>query len=151
MPSTTIYLTGTLEWAHHLFIPDEYNGVKKWKTNFYPDEKSMNALKAAGSKLRFKDGPFGKYVQLKREVEKVFKAEKGPEALTPPDIRTAEGDKWPDDLSIGNGSKATVKIEVYPSRMGNGTRLIGVRIDDLVEYVKPEETTAVANNEAMPF
>jgi hypothetical protein len=147
--ATTVYLTGTLEWAHHLFIPDEFNGIKKWKTNFYPDEKSMETLQQVGSRLKIKDGTFGKYVQVKRECEKTFKPEEGPKALTPPEILTAEGKKWPDDTPIGNGSKATVKIEVYPTRMGNGTRLVGVRIDDLVVYEKPPEGAPAP--EALPF
>jgi len=149
--ATPLYLTGIIEWAHHLFVPDEYNGIKKWKVTFYPDEDSLAKLKAAGSKKQLKLGNLGKYTTLTREVEREFRRGEGPKALTPPEVLQADGTAWPEGKAIGNGSKATVKLEIYNAgSFGKGTRLQAVRIDELVEYERPDEAPA-PEREAMPF
>lgn len=138
------YFTGRIAWAHHLFVPDEYNGVKKWKVDFYPDD--MQKYDAAGLRLHKKDGEYGKFVRFNRDVTKNF-PKKGAVEFEAPEVKDADGNPWPADKAIGNGSKATVKVDVYETRMGKGHRLEAVRIDELVEY-KPEEEYAGDPNAA---
>lgn len=145
----TLYLNGVVEWAHQLFIPDDFRGVRKWKVNFYPDDKATAEMKNHGVQLRFKDGTYGKFVTAKRETERDFG--RGPQQLAPPVIVDANGNKWPEDKAIGNGSKGTLKLEVYKSQMGIGTRVVGFKVTELVEYERPERDDDNNQNEAIPF
>jgi hypothetical protein len=157
MATKQIYLNGVIEWAHHLFLPDEYEGIKKWKVNFYPDEESQAVLKESGAKLRYKDGAYGKYISPRRDCIRDFKDGKGPQELTPPKVLDAEGNDLPEGVHIGNGSKGTLKLSVYDVSHNNkpskGSRLEGVKITELVVYEKPENDPAPGqvNDAAMPF
>ena len=153
-----IYLTGKGSWFHKLFEPDEYLGDKRWKISFYPDPKSMEKFKELKTVNRFKTDKDGTYVVLSRPVDKPWQIKDGesPE-FDPPRVTDSEGNLWPDDKIIGNGSEVTVKLEVYnysyKGRSGTAARLEAVRVDDWVEYQKPDETAptppaAPANTQA---
>lgn len=54
-----------------------------------------------------------------------------------PEIYTSDGKRWDVETMglIGNGSKVQVMYEVFETAHGNyGTRLMGIRVLDLVEY-----------------
>lgn len=151
MSSTTLYLTGKVYWAHRLFEPDDFAGVRKWKVDFYPDTESLEKLRKSGSRKNIKTNEHGTYVSLDRPVSKDFG--KGPQDLTPPEVLNEEGNKWADGVAIGNGSSATVKVVVYDTRIGKGTRLEAVRIDELVHYNAPEvvDTDGASPPDGIPF
>jgi hypothetical protein len=127
-----VYLSGKAKWCK-LFEPDEYNGVKKWKMDFFPDPKSFEVLKASGSRKHIKSDDDGRFVRLDRPVVVDF-AKKGRTDLEAPRVIDAEGADWDPKVKIGNGSEVTVQIDVYDTKMGKGTRLEGVRIDVLVPF-----------------
>lgn len=131
MSKTQYYrLTGKIEYAHHLFVPDEYpagSGQKRWQCNFYPDDR--DALKLTGCQLRY-DRKTDSYVRPRRDVRKKIKEEIV--EFEPPRVTNADGTPFED--RIGNGTHAEITISVFPTGMGNGHRLEAVRILDLVRY-----------------
>lgn len=139
-----------------VYEPDEHpdTGAKNWKAPIYVDSKTKEKIKAAGIQLKFKedDGSnpnteAGEFITFKRPVEYNFPS--GPTEFAPPTIYGADGKKivWyekdedgdfireGEPVLIGNGSKVEVTVEVYQTkRFGKGSRLVAVKILDLVEY-----------------
>lgn len=125
-------LTGTANWMNGLFEADtkfDEDGIYSFE--FIPDNASLEAFKASGSRLKIQDNGG---IRLRRKA--TFGA---------PEVRM-DGESVTKGTKIGNGSDVTVVIDVYPSRMGVGTRLEGVRIDNLVEYDEEEVRAAAAEN-----
>lgn len=173
--TTTKYLKfkGTAAWCRlYDGQEDDFNGVKSWKMNFYPDIDTIALMKAAGIQLKLKDddgeksGVSGKYFVLKRPLEKEFSGEI--QKFLPAEISDKDGTimkyKVNDDalgfeevgerIHIGNGSTVEVTLEVYPTkRYGNGTRLKSLKILDLIEWIPPEDLTdnEVDGDEDSPF
>ena len=83
-----IYLSGKIAWAH-LFEPDEFNGVKKWKINFYPDAKSFDKIKEAGIKRHVKNDEMGRYIKLDRGT--FIETKKGRQELDAPRVIDISG------------------------------------------------------------
>lgn len=160
MAKKTIYkwYRGTVEWSH-LYKPDEYKGNRFWKLNFFPasqevyDEMREDGvqakLKFEGENTRkFKEGA---YFTLRRDCEKTFKGEVrkfNPPAIKDKDdnylVKYVEVDgeivRKGDPVLIGNGSEIEVLLEIYDAgQYGTGTRLLEVKIIDLIVYEKPEE------------
>lgn len=132
--SKVLYLSGKGSWFK-LVEPDEYRGTKNWKFDFYPDDKSWAAIKAQGIQKKVKENEDGKFISLARPVAKKWKLKDGesPE-FDPPRILGPDDQPWDTSVIIGNGSAVTIKIEVYQTSMGPGTRLDVVRVDDHVPY-----------------
>lgn len=174
--STTKYLDfdGIVAWCRvYPGQEDEYNGIKNWKMNFYPDVETIAKMKAAGIQLRLKEddgeksGVSGKYFTLKRPLEKEFSD--GIQKFLPAEItfaQTGEVVKYKinadgtdfnmvgDKIVIGNGSKVRVTLECYQTkRFGVGTRLQKIKVLDLVEYVAPEDVSEneVDGDDDTPF
>lgn len=129
MPATTHYFNGTCYWAklniHNL---DTYNDKKSAQIEVVLDKDQLKALKATGSKLQPKlmdDGTLR--VRFKRQYDHPIDDFGGL-----PTVIDSSGVPF-NDL-IGNGSKVTIKVTVYDSKMGKGTRLESVRVDELVPY-----------------
>lgn len=128
--------TGKIAWAHKLFIEDEKYGG--YPVSFYPkDDADRRAIKATGIKNEVKEddgeksGVAGWYYNVRGKEQPV--------------VVDADGNPWDEDTPIGNGTVATIALEVetFKSRKwGEITRstLRKVRIDELVEYEAPEET-----------
>lgn len=140
---------GKIAWAHHLFIPDDYKGVKRYTVDFYPDDRE--AIKASGMQLRY-DRDTNSFIRPRREVERKFADETV--QFGPPRILDAEGNDF--DGRIGNGSTAELTIAVFDTKtFGKGHRLEEVRIIDLVEYDRPEgevaAPTTTTSKPKMPF
>lgn len=57
----------------------------------------------------------------------------------PPVIKDADGNPWPNDKYIGNGSKVRVAAEVYDTQYGKAMRLMGLQV---LEYVEPDFPSA---------
>lgn len=147
------YFSGTAKWAK-LKNPDKFG---KWSINLYVDADTRKAIRATGSKLTAKEDDDGFFYTFGRKTRASWGE------VNPPTVVLADG--TPFDGLIGNGSKVTVKIEVYDFKAGvdaqgnayaagKGTRLVGVRVDELVVYQKPEETAPTASAgapEGLPF
>jgi len=127
------YFSGTCQWAK-LKEPDEFNGEKKWKIDLFMDKGELAEYKKSGLKLKIKEDDGGnKFVTFNRPVLKEIKGEL--KEFEPPKL--FDKDHTPIDVLVGNGSKVTVKVESYDTKMGTGHRLLAVRVDELVEYSKP--------------
>lgn len=128
----TYTFTGTCKWAK-LVKPDaEYDKTKhSWKIDLYMDDKSWSYFDQSGIQIKVrKDDAGEKYVTFKRPTEKLMKDKWV--SFSPPEVLGKDGKKY--EGSIGNGSKVSVKVEVYNTAKGKGHTLLGVRVDDLVEY-----------------
>jgi hypothetical protein len=140
-----LYFTGIAEWAQ-VKRPNKFGN---WSLNLYVDKPTRKMYKDAGLRGTPKEGNEdygdGMYLTFRRPVQRRWKNEVVD--LTPPKVLMADGTEF--DGLIGNGSKVTVKVEVYefgagvgedgkPYGAGKGSRLDTIRIDELVEYVRPE-------------
>jgi len=56
----------------------------------------------------------------------------------PPKVVDADGNTWDENVLIGNGSDITVKINVWKGNKATKIRWDAVRVDNLVEYERPE-------------
>lgn len=147
-----------------LYKPDEFMEKEFWKISFYPEtEAVLDKMKAKGVRLKVyeddgeKSGVAGKYVVIKRPVEKEFKTglvEFNPPAVYDKDGKALvtydkeSGDRKGEPVLIGNGSLVEVTCSIYDAKpYGKGTRLESVKILDLIEY-NPEEEDDDAEEEA---
>ena len=129
--------TGKIKWAR-LVQPNKFD---KWSVQFYPDDKSLERLRelqGEGLKNVFKKDEDGWNVQLSRptavELRRGYK-----QPVTPPKV--IDKDRVPlEGVQIGNGTDATVTLEVYSHPVPNSdkrakaARLYGVRVDNLVPF-----------------
>ncbi len=58
--------------------------------------------------------------------------------MGPPQVVDANAQPWDKNVLIGNGSDVTVKLNVWIGRKKREIRWEGMRVDNLVEYVKEE-------------
>jgi len=147
MANQFFYVSGVAEWAQ-VKRPNKFGN---WAIQVYTDKATRKQLKDIGLRVNPREGNEeygdGWYLTFRRPTTKVWKGVKT--ELTPPVVLNADGTAY--EGLIGNGSKVTVKIEIYDFNGGvdaagvkydggKGTRLESVRIDALVEY-KPENET----------
>lgn len=163
MATVYLKLQGKIEWAQNLFVPDEYNGAKRYTCGFFPDAEAKAALKASGLGLKFKSDsknfPGEEYVRPRRDLQKLIKGDIV--EFGRPVILNADRTVAPSDIRIGNGSKVEIEIAVYDAGRYKGHRLEKVRILDLVEYERPmtkgqeeaakSEPTTKVNKPKLPF
>lgn len=147
MATKEVTLTGVSKWSHKLFQPESYNqGPARYSTRLYLDAANKAIFQSLRLKNKIKEDEDGEYVTLRRDHDpKEFKGKviyKG----GPPKIYDAEGNRWPEDTMIGNGSVLSVKLSVYNTKMGPASRVEKVRVDELVEYNKPD-----VDEDAVPF
>jgi hypothetical protein len=130
----TLYITGKAKWAR--VFPDQMDKEygEKFHITVYPDDASLIALKASGSRIKEKKDDEGVNFKFSRDNKKEFKPGEV-EILGPPKVLTKQGEEYiPFTQRIGNGSTVTVKLQVYPSKKGPGTRLEAVCVDEHVPY-----------------
>ena len=139
MATVYLKLQGKIEWAQNLFVPDEYNGAKRYTCSFFPDAEAKAALKASGLTLKLKadskNFPGEEYIRPRRDLQKVIKGDVV--TFDRPPILNADRSLASSDIRIGNGSKVELEIAVYDAGRYKGHRLEKVRILDLVEYERP--------------
>lgn len=158
MATTFHYASGLAKWARVFeHNKDVYNGEERYTIDLEMTEAEAQKLKDTGSRLRpkvTKDEVTGNLVytvKFRRDV-----THRIPEFGGTPNVIDAEGNPVTD--LIGNGSKIVIKYCVYDTKMGKGTRLEAVRVDELVKYVREadgfEGATALNNsktNKDLPF
>lgn len=139
--STAYYkFTGKCKWAK-LVEPDDFKGQKKWKINLYLDKAGQRQLNESEARLSLKTDDDGKYVTFSRPIQKKIKdeiIEQGPPWV----LHVVDGEEqdFEDPTKIGNLSTVTCKISVFDTQMGKGHQLEAVRVDELVEYVRSEDS-----------
>lgn len=137
MATQYFYLEGFVNWAKvqkpalKFGSKDEY----EWTLDFYPsDVKEWKATKSQG-RLK-EDGEGNEFIRLRRNVSGTDK-DGNTIQYEPPKVlkRNSEtNENEPFTNLIGNGSKVVVKVAVYDTAMGKGTRLEGLTVLDLVPY-----------------
>lgn len=136
MATDKYIFSGVCKWAM-LSKPDE-KFEPAYKLNLYLDEDNKAQYNATGLKGAIRTDEDGEYVVFKRKVSV------GSRTYGPPEVMDAEGN--PVEGFIGNGSKVTVKVEVYDApRYGvKGHRILGVRVDELIKYEPDGEAAGAA-------
>lgn len=129
MATKIFYFSGPCKWAK-VYQPDDYGGDLRYKVNLYLNKADLRTLADSGSKVKVKEDDDGKYVTFSRKQSQEINGEV--KELGPPLVIDAE--KNPFDAEIGNGSEVTVKVAIYDTRMGKGTRMEGIRVDKHVPY-----------------
>jgi hypothetical protein len=155
MATKIVKYTGLVKWAK--LFPTNVN--KGWDDDdkgpfasidfSFDDPDEAKAFKAEKTKKEFKeDEENGRsYVQFRRYTENL----KYPKFGGCPRVADKDNNPWPEKVLIGNGSKATIWVQVYETKNGRkGTRLEAVRIDDLVPYESGNKDDMNPNDE-IPF
>lgn len=136
MSTATIFISGVCKWAKvyqkqmDTRFGEGVPNVGKFSIVLYPDEEGLVLLKTAGSRVKKYDDEDGTNFKLSRDNTKVFKDVE--EILGPPRVIDKDGNPFTE--IIGNGSRVTVKLDVYDSKFGKGTRLEAVRVDEHIPY-----------------
>lgn len=146
----TYYLKGIAKWAK-LVDPDlDYDKKSKsWKMDLFLDDASMELFKKSGSQLKVREDKEtkAKFITIRRPTQSLMKDKLVDFAA--PEVLDNQGGEFPikaeDRL---NGSSVTVRVEVYGSRNGKGTRLEKVQIN---EYVPYEGNKVEAPEDVVPF
>lgn len=138
MSTKTFYFHGDIEW---LKKDDKF---KKYSCDLYMDPESWDKFEKSGALLKHRDKEGRKYVSFSRPFAKLIKGEI--KEMGPPLVLNKDGE--PMDMKIiGNGSKVTVKVNVFDTMKGKGTDFLAIRVDELKEYKHNE----VDETEALPF
>lgn len=130
-----VYLQGKVSW----FRADSPNKYNKYSTQLHPDDKSLEIirdLQSQGLKNMLKKDEDGYFFNVSRPVTKEFLSGKII-SFTPVEVFDKEG--VPYNGPVGNGSDATLKLEVYEHNTPGGgkakaARWVSARIDNLVPF-----------------
>lgn len=137
MSTHTIYVTGKAKWARVYESQMDTKYGEKFHITVYPDEASLINLKTSGSRLEMKEDEDGKFFKFSRDNKAIFRDKE--EVLGPPKVVHKVEDKYlPFDKIIGNGSVVTIRLAIYDSKKGKGTRLEAVCVDEHVPYENGE-------------
>ena len=98
------------------------------------DKENLDIVSKSGSRVEPRITDEGLQIKFKRKHKHMIAALGGA-----PKVVDHEDKPWDESKFIGNGSKVEVWFEVYDTKMGKGTRLLGVRVLDLVEYVSDND------------
>ena len=136
MPSTQIDIKGTLEWAKVFELNRDHNEWNEdkggeYKVTVTTDKKTADALKKAGCQKKIEEVSGGHKITVVRPHVGSQDWMGGA-----PIVADKSGKEWNFDEKgfIGNGSKGIVKVEIYPTAVGSGTRLVGLQVLDHVVY-----------------
>lgn len=141
MAASTHYFSGTLEWAKlYEHNKDTYGDKTFFVVDVLLNDEDTARLKATGSRLKpKKEGENLNRIRFRRNEDHPIEDFGGPPQVIIEDPENP-GKYIPFDKLIGNGSKGTVKVSVYDSKMGKGTRLEVVRVDEWVEFKTDDPT-----------
>ena len=130
-----IYIQGKVSW----FRPKVPNKWNKWSVQIHPNDKGLDLireLQAEGCKNQLKKDNDGYYTSFSRPVTKETSTGKIL-SFTPVEVFDNQGNLF--DGNVGNGSDATLKLEVYSHGTPGGgkakaVRWVSARIDNLVPF-----------------
>lgn len=136
MPSTQIDVKGKISWAQVFESNRDRGEFHKAKDGMYKvtvttDKDTVKTLEKEGCRKKIKEVTDGYEITFDRPHKADYDWQGGA-----PIVADITGKAW--DLEekgfIGNGSEGIVKVEIYPSKMGVGTRLLGLQVLDHVVY-----------------
>lgn len=135
MATTSHKVSGTAYWAkvfdHNKDTNVDFHGEGgAYTIQVVLDKENLDSFSASGSRLKPKLGEDGISIQFKRKAIHPSIPELG----GAPQVVDADGNEWDPSVAIGNGSEVTVAFDVYDTKMGKGTRLTGIKVDNLVEF-----------------
>jgi|SRR5882762_929864 len=138
----TIYIQGKVAW----FKPNIPNKWDKYSVQIHPQPKDLEVirdLQARGLKNQMKKDDDGYFIHFTRPISKRFQSGKI-RVFEPIEVFDKAG--VPYDGPVGNGSDATLKIEVYEHEVPGGgksvaARWVSARIDNLVPYEPDRDLT----------
>ena len=110
-------IEGEILWANNLFTPDSYEGGPAYfKCNLKVDLETRDKFKDSGvrTKIRNEDDAF--VVVLKRPEEPKIGKDGKPFGGGRPKITDADGEPWPEDTLIGNGSRVLAKSPIVTGK-----------------------------------
>lgn len=133
--SEHIYIQGKVDW----FRPKVPNKWNKWSVQIHPNDKGLEIirdLQAEGLKNMIKKDDNGYFTSFSRPVTKETAAGR---ILSFTPVEVFDKDGKPFDGNVGNGSDATLKIEVYQHATPGGgkakaARWVSARIDNLIPF-----------------
>lgn len=109
--SKNFNLTGIAYWAKLVEPQENYReDGNEWSIDVTPDQKGIDLLRRVGlgEKLRNKDDDREDFITFRRNELK-----KDGTANNPVEVVDADGNPWPDNVLIGNGSKVKIKFSVF--------------------------------------
>lgn len=138
-----VYIQGKVSWFRPK-IPNKWN---KWSVQIHPNEKGLEIirdLQAQGAKNQLKKDDDGYYASFSRPVTKETSTGR---ILSFKPVEVFDKDGNPFDGNVGNGSDATIKLEVYPHATPGGgkakaIRWVSARIDNLIPFEKDRDLNA---------
>lgn len=136
--SDYVFIQGKVSWVKYITPDPMYN---KWSVTIHPNAEGIELireLQTEGVKNQFKKDEDGYYIQFSRPVDRKIKGKVI--GMTPPVVLDKDGQPV-DGVAIGNGSDATVKLEIYSHPTPSGgkakaARFAGLKIDNLVPFNK---------------
>jgi hypothetical protein len=137
-----VYIQGKVSW----FKPFMTNKWNKYSTQIHPTPEGLEKireLQAEGLKNQIKKDDDGYYTTFTRPVSKEFRSGK---IITFAPVEVFDKDGKPFDQPVGNGTDATLKIEVYEHETPGGgkakaARWVSARIDNLIPFVPDKDYT----------
>jgi len=152
----TVYIQGKVSWFRNK-TPNQWN---KYSTQIHPNPKDLEVireLQSQGLKNVIKKDDDGYFVSFTRPVTKEYQSGKI-QSYAPPTVTDKDGNIF--EGMVGNGSDATLKLEVYEHATPGGkkakaARWVSARIDNLVPYKTeddsfPEQLEAIAGLKEQP-
>lgn len=139
MSTQMINVTGLAKWVklfdYNKDDNEAFHGPGGGYTiNVVLDKAELDKVKDSGARLKPTITDDGVELKFRRKHTHPSIPEFGGR----PKVVDAENNLWDDQITIGNGSQVEVWFTVYDTTMGKGTRLEGVRVLDLVEYVSED-------------
>lgn len=128
---------GISKWAKVQDPVFKYQSTTEKETtiDLYLDDESWDEYEASGCRAKRRNDDEGDFIKLKRP--EVMPTKKGDKYLGIPMI-VDEKDNIIDAL-LGNGSEVTVKVKIYDTKYGKGTRMEAILVHKLEEYEGGEE------------
>lgn len=136
--SDYVFIQGKVSWVKYITPDPMYN---KWSVTIHPNAEGIELireLQTEGVKNQFKKDEDGYYIQFSRPVDRKIKGKVI--GMTPPVVLDKDGQPV-DGVAVGNGSDATVKLEIYSHPTPSGgkakaARFAGLKIDNLIPFNK---------------
>jgi hypothetical protein len=133
--SEYIFIQGKIAW----FRPKVPNKWNKWSVQIHPNDvglEKIRDLQAQGLKNQLKKDDDGYFLNVSRPVTKETAAGR---ILSFKPVEVFDADGKPFDSPVGNGTDATLKVEVYTHDTPGGgkakaMRWESARIDNLVPF-----------------
>lgn len=141
-----VFVPGKIMWAKGLAEVDEK--YQTYNASLEVTAEERDKLQAIGCQAKFKPVDNNLFsFKIKQPFIRNTKA--GPVETSPPEVFQTDPngvDILLDPRTVGNQSDVLAKLEIYDtSKGGRGTRLVKVRVENLIEYAPNE------NQEDLPF